>query len=171
MPKTKSGFTITELLIVIAVIGILAAITIVAYRGIQNRSYDASVSSDLENIAKKIHMFSIIYDRFPKGATDLLTADVKVTRGAYSRGLYNGTSYYNLVYCWPNSANPTQFALVAESKSGNVFQYNANRVDKASYAYVSGSGPLCANASVPMDNGSDRDWFYDSDGWQSFVKS
>ncbi|MEO7905179.1 MAG: prepilin-type N-terminal cleavage/methylation domain-containing protein [Candidatus Saccharimonadales bacterium] len=32
------GFTVVELLIVIVVIGILAAITIVAYRGIQQRA-------------------------------------------------------------------------------------------------------------------------------------
>ena len=38
MYKTKSGFTIVELLIVIVVIAILAAITIVAYNGIQQRA-------------------------------------------------------------------------------------------------------------------------------------
>ena len=35
MPKSKSGFTIVELLIVIVVIAVLAAITIVAFQGIQ----------------------------------------------------------------------------------------------------------------------------------------
>lgn len=35
MPSNKSGFTIVELLIVIVVIAILAAITIVAYSNIQ----------------------------------------------------------------------------------------------------------------------------------------
>lgn len=43
MFKNKNGFTIVELLIVIVVIGILAAITIVAYNGIQNRAQDTKI--------------------------------------------------------------------------------------------------------------------------------
>ncbi|MCA9336234.1 prepilin-type N-terminal cleavage/methylation domain-containing protein, partial [Candidatus Saccharibacteria bacterium] len=42
-----SGFTIVELLIVIVVLAILAAITIVAYNGIQQRSRDSIRKSDL----------------------------------------------------------------------------------------------------------------------------
>lgn len=43
MLKSKNaGFTIVELLIVIVVIGILAAITIVAFNGVQNRAKDAA---------------------------------------------------------------------------------------------------------------------------------
>lgn len=43
MLKSKNaGFTIVELLIVIVVIGILAAITIVSFNGVQNRAKDAA---------------------------------------------------------------------------------------------------------------------------------
>ena len=41
--RPKAGFTLVELLIVIVVIGILAAITIVAYRGINERAYNAQI--------------------------------------------------------------------------------------------------------------------------------
>ena len=49
----KQGFTIVELLIVIVVIAILAAITIVSYNGITNSANDSSVKSDLRNIGAK----------------------------------------------------------------------------------------------------------------------
>lgn len=45
MVKTKSGFTIVELLIVIVVIGIIATIAIVAYNGIQARANNAATVS------------------------------------------------------------------------------------------------------------------------------
>lgn len=47
---TQKGFTIVELLIVIVVIGILAAISIVAFSGVQDRSRDARTQSDIKNV-------------------------------------------------------------------------------------------------------------------------
>lgn len=171
--NTKSpssrGFTIVELLIVIVVIGILAAITIVAYNGIQNRANDAAVSSDLASISKKITAFSIDNDRYPKGGADLATLGLRLSTNAYSRGMWNGTSYYNVVYCWPNAANPYDFALVAQSKSGTVFEAKGGAVSKASYG-LQGSMATCQSAGVTMDSGNDRDWFYNNDAWFSWAK-
>lgn len=52
--QKQPGFTIVELLIVIVVIGILAAITVVAYNGIQNRSRNTKIESDLMMLQKAI---------------------------------------------------------------------------------------------------------------------
>jgi len=59
MKKTKSGFTIVELLIVIVVIGILASITVVAYTGVQNRATAAAVTSGLKSIEEALQIESI----------------------------------------------------------------------------------------------------------------
>lgn len=55
----KRGFTIVELLIVIVVIAILAAITIVAYNGVQQRAHDTKRKNDMATLAKLMNIYSI----------------------------------------------------------------------------------------------------------------
>ncbi len=84
--KQQVGFTIVELLIVIVVIGILAAITIVAYNGIQNRANDAAVQSNLDAIGKQIRLYYAREGVFPKGFSDLndtTKIQIKATKAAY----------------------------------------------------------------------------------------
>lgn len=62
---SQKGFTIVELLIVIVVIAILAAITIVAYNGIQQRARDAQRLADITSIAKALEVYKAQYGRYP----------------------------------------------------------------------------------------------------------
>ena len=66
LKQTKSrGFTIVELLIVIVVIAILAAITIVAYNGIQNRAKTSAGASAAVNLVKKVEAFNTLNSSYP----------------------------------------------------------------------------------------------------------
>lgn len=55
--KVQSGFTIIELLIVIAVIAILALLTINNYQGVQAKGRDTTRISDINNIHSKLEEY------------------------------------------------------------------------------------------------------------------
>lgn len=63
--KRQPGFTIVELLIVIVVIAILAAISIVAYRGIQERARASQASSALVQSKKKLELYKVDATTYP----------------------------------------------------------------------------------------------------------
>ncbi len=69
-PRTSSrGFTIVELLIVIVVIAILAAITIVSYNGITKSATESSMKSDLRNAAKTLEIDNADGTGYPTSAS------------------------------------------------------------------------------------------------------
>lgn len=141
----KSGFTIVELLIVIVVIGILAAITIVAFNGIQNRGYDATIQADLNAFKKKIDMQLIdsTSGQYPNTAS--------VTDGLASFKLKLGTSAYavspttsiNVLYCM--TPDRLSYALLSLSKSGKKL-YVTNTSGVSEYT---GTDTWTDNTSYP----------------------
>ena len=61
----RRGFTIVELLIVIVIIGILAAITIVAFNGVQQQARVAVLQSDLKNAPDQLELDNIQNGTYP----------------------------------------------------------------------------------------------------------
>jgi prepilin-type N-terminal cleavage/methylation domain-containing protein len=61
----SKGFTIVELLIVIVVIAILAAISVVAYTGIQNRARTSEVTQSISDAKKKLELYMVDNGSYP----------------------------------------------------------------------------------------------------------
>jgi len=99
--KNSPGFTIVELLVVIIVIGILAAITIVSYTGITRKATIASLQSDLTNGATKLNMYYTEY-------------------GVYPDSPLSGNN------CPSGLVNPTDLKYCLKSSSGNALSYSSS---------------------------------------------
>jgi prepilin-type N-terminal cleavage/methylation domain-containing protein len=99
MFRARQGFTIIELLIVIVVIAILAAISIVAYRGIQERSRVSAIGASLTQAAKKLSLWQVDNsDQYPADLT--------------SAGIMQPTNI-DYQYTYNNAVNPATYCLTA----------------------------------------------------------
>jgi prepilin-type N-terminal cleavage/methylation domain-containing protein len=88
----KSGFTIVELLIVIVVIGILAAIVIVTFSGIQRRATATTLQSDLSNASKMMKIAQVDTGSFPSSLPATVRTSKSVTLTLAPQG---GTPVYS----------------------------------------------------------------------------
>lgn len=107
--KTKSeGFTIVELLIVVVVIAILAAITIVSYNGITNRANASAAASMASGFQKKVELFAADgpTGTYPRAIADL-TGSAAILTVTPTRTTNSGDTWY-VSNVTSTSSNPTQ---------------------------------------------------------------
>ena len=140
MLKRASGFTIVELLIVIVIIAVLAAITVVAYTGIQNRARTSALQSDLHNAATKIGLDKAKTDLYPLSLSAV--DDGKgVTKGADTIFQY--------------TSDGTSYCLTATSKSPGISAFHISNTDALSTGLCSGhlDGSIVANQPTDCPTG------------------
>ena len=77
--KSRSGFTIVELLIVIVVIAVLASITVVAYNGIQARSKDSRRDAAVRVYKNALEMYKADNGQYPFACSNNPNLDCAAT--------------------------------------------------------------------------------------------
>jgi prepilin-type N-terminal cleavage/methylation domain-containing protein len=131
----QRGFTIVELLIVIVVIGILAAITIVAYNGVSQRSRDASRAQDIEGIKKALLLYQTDHGGVMKTSS----------YGGNGPGGWNLSSGPN----WLSFLGTTYGKIPTDPvNTGTTDPLGTPGLTYFYYCYPAGSGPLPASTNV-----------------------
>lgn len=172
--KSSLGFTIVELLVVIVVIGILAAITIVSYTGISQKAIVASLQSDLSNASKQLSIYQVVNGSYPTGL-DASKCFVPASDNMCLKP--SGTNSYD--YQSDNGANPQTFSLTSTNGTVNYRVFNGSQPTKVSmicplgFIVVPGSSTygtsdFCvmkyeakpASATVPISRASDLPWTF-----------
>ena len=158
MARAPRGFTIIELLIVIVVIAILAAITTVAYNGIQQRARTSAAQSLADQANTKIAAYYAVNNSYP---ADLSAAEITDTSNLqYS--VNNSPATYcvtatsgNVSYYLSSTQSTPQSGGCAGHGQGGVAAVTnyARDPDVTSTAYVgqSGGNPAQSNYSVATD--------------------
>ncbi|HBO64585.1 TPA: hypothetical protein DD425_01335 [Candidatus Saccharibacteria bacterium] len=110
--EKRTGFTIVELLIVIVVIAILAAITIVAYTGIQDRATQSSLQSSAKQAYTKIQTYAVENNEtYPTALSSIGLTD---------------TPDVTYTYRTDSTTAPKAFCLVASRQSTDYFVTSEN---------------------------------------------
>ena len=154
--KANSGFTIVELLIVIVVIGILAAIVIVAYNGIQNKAYEVAVRSDLESMIKKIELEAVTAGSYQALSS---STGIKVTKSAYD------TAENNLYYCRNTTTN--QYAIAARSKTKKDYKVENGTISETPSKLY--GADTCNLVGAPSS--SQLGWDANASTWASWAQN
>ncbi len=106
----RRGFTVVELLIVIVVIGILAAITIVSYNGVQRRAADGVTRTTVADAYKILQSYYTFNRNYPSNIADteyIAPSNVAVTlrTNTATKPVYQGLTDDQNAQLFLNSCN------------------------------------------------------------------
>lgn len=114
--SNRRGFTVVELLIVIVVIGILAAIALVAYNGVTGKAREASLKSDLKNNSTQLEIDLQRSGSYPGSAG--AANDGQGLKTSSGNSMAYAIKPYGYCLAASNSALPTSFVL--KSVTGQI---------------------------------------------------
>lgn len=88
----KRGFTIIELLVVMAIIAMLASVIFVAMSGIQAKSRDTRRMEDVREFKKALSLYYVSTNNYPTGSSVVLDGTDSISTTLINEGSLKGFS-------------------------------------------------------------------------------
>jgi type IV pilus assembly protein PilA len=104
---TNAGFTLLELIVVVAVLGILAAIAIQQFSLFRSRAVDASMRSDLKNGALAMESYYGEFLDYPTTLSAIQVVGYRKTSGVTMTINVTSPSTFTLNAAMPNGTQPS----------------------------------------------------------------
>lgn len=156
LPKLKaSGFTLVELLVVMAIIAILVTVVVGGFRSSQMRGRDAGRKSDLKQIANALELFFLDYGKYPPAAgTQIAACGYNPATGTgtacvWGSGSMNDakTTYMTTI---PKDLLAAQNYVYRVSSTQNMFQLFARLENTQDKNCINGN---CVNPGITLTCG------------------
>jgi prepilin-type N-terminal cleavage/methylation domain-containing protein len=123
----QKAFTIVELLIVIVVIGILAAISLVAYNGVQNRAKNSSVKAAVASVQKLVEAYNAEKGSYPStGGINSVYTDSNCTFAADSDGQKTTNWVPDLAAISSSQLPQANFGSSGRANAGGCYAYSSD---------------------------------------------
>jgi len=103
----NAGFTLLELIVVVAVLGILAAIAIQQFSLFRSRAMDASMRSDLKNAALAMESYYGEFLDYPTSLSAMQVVGYRKTNGVTMTINVTSPSTFTLNAAMPNGTQPS----------------------------------------------------------------
>lgn len=159
--KFLGGFTLVELLIVIAILGILVTIGLTSFTSAQARGRDTKRKSDLKQISSALEIYYNDYGRYPGDANGQILGCPSTGPTACSWGvgqLTDGkTVYFQVLPKDPSKGYNYYYRTVTVGSVNQGFQLfahleNTQDSDIISTNYSCGSGANTCNFAIASPN-------------------
>lgn len=119
--NTRSGFTLIEILLVVVIIGILAAVAIPRLGGRVKQAQIAAAQADVNNIGMALRLYEVDNGAYPGSLSALVTSPGAAPnwRGPYlEKGIPKDPWGSDYVYAHPGSHNPNGYDLYSNGPDG-----------------------------------------------------
>src|SRR5688572_28708058 len=114
---SNEGFTLLELIVVVAVLGILMAIAIQQFQLYRARAFDASMRSDLKNAALAMESYYGEFLEYPNTQAAILLVGYRNTSGVSLTINVTSPSTFTLTAARPNGS---QLSFTYDSTTGLI---------------------------------------------------